>query len=146
MFTALLRIGWRVKRRVRGSHRVLMRPGWPDVVSAFHDRDEIGLLIFPNVPGLAQVAGLAADRPIAELIAHPAVAAALDEALRAYNVDHSASSMRVARALIMEVPPQLDANEITDKGYINQLAVVENRAELVTKLYEGQSPVVVVKR
>ncbi|MBW2188435.1 MAG: hypothetical protein DRH23_04470 [Deltaproteobacteria bacterium] len=38
---ALLRIGWRVKRK-RGSHRVLERDGWPDYVWAFHDGVEIG--------------------------------------------------------------------------------------------------------
>ena len=42
VLAALLRIGWRIKRQVRGSHRVLERPGWPDVVFAFHDREEIG--------------------------------------------------------------------------------------------------------
>jgi predicted RNA binding protein YcfA (HicA-like mRNA interferase family) len=38
---ALHRIGWVLKRQT-GSHRVLIRPGWPDYVFAFHDRDEIG--------------------------------------------------------------------------------------------------------
>ena len=38
---ALLRIGWRVKRE-SSSHKILSRPGWPDVVFAFHDKDEIG--------------------------------------------------------------------------------------------------------
>lgn len=38
---ALNRIGWQTKRQ-SGSHRVLERPGWPDVVFAFHDREEIG--------------------------------------------------------------------------------------------------------
>ena len=42
LLAALLRIGWRIKREARGSHRVLSRPGWPDYVFAFHDRDEIG--------------------------------------------------------------------------------------------------------
>ena len=41
VLAALLRIGWRVKRQT-GSHRTLERDGWPDVVFAFHDRDEIG--------------------------------------------------------------------------------------------------------
>ena len=39
---SLFRIGWSVKRYVRGSHRVLSRPNWLDVVFAFHDSDEIG--------------------------------------------------------------------------------------------------------
>jgi predicted RNA binding protein YcfA (HicA-like mRNA interferase family) len=41
ILAALLRIGWVVKRQ-RGSHRVLARPGWADVVFAFHDDEEIG--------------------------------------------------------------------------------------------------------
>ena len=42
VFAALLRIGWTVRRESAGSHRVLLRSGWPDYVFAFHDRDEIG--------------------------------------------------------------------------------------------------------
>ena len=42
VFTALLRIGWHIKRDTAGSHRVLSRPGFPDYVFAFHDNDEIG--------------------------------------------------------------------------------------------------------
>jgi predicted RNA binding protein YcfA (HicA-like mRNA interferase family) len=41
VLAALQRIGWVVKRQT-GSHRILTRPGWPDVVFAFHDDDEIG--------------------------------------------------------------------------------------------------------
>jgi predicted RNA binding protein YcfA (HicA-like mRNA interferase family) len=41
VLVALQRIGWRVKRQ-SGSHRTLTRDGWPDVVFAFHDQDEIG--------------------------------------------------------------------------------------------------------
>jgi predicted RNA binding protein YcfA (HicA-like mRNA interferase family) len=42
VLAGLLRIGWTIKRESRGSHRILSRPGWPDVVFAFHDREEIG--------------------------------------------------------------------------------------------------------
>ena len=41
VLAALLRLGWTVKRQT-GSHKILCRPGWPDLVFAFHDRDEIG--------------------------------------------------------------------------------------------------------
>jgi len=41
VLAALLRIGWSIKRE-SGSHKTLSRPGWPDVVFAFHDREEIG--------------------------------------------------------------------------------------------------------
>jgi len=38
---ALLRIGWTIKRE-SGSHKTLSRPGWPDVIFAFHTKEEIG--------------------------------------------------------------------------------------------------------
>src|SRR2546430_13424190 len=41
VLAALLRIGWKIKRE-SSSHKILSRPGWPDVVFAFHDKDEIG--------------------------------------------------------------------------------------------------------
>jgi predicted RNA binding protein YcfA (HicA-like mRNA interferase family) len=42
VLAALLRLGWSIKRQAAGSHRVLARPNWPDVVFAFHDAEEIG--------------------------------------------------------------------------------------------------------
>ncbi len=42
VLAALMRIGWSIKRESGGSHRVLNRAGWPDVVFAFHDSEEIG--------------------------------------------------------------------------------------------------------
>ena len=42
VFAALLRIGWSIKRESGGSHRVLSRSGWADMVFAFHDKEEIG--------------------------------------------------------------------------------------------------------
>ncbi len=54
VLSALLRLGWRIKRE-SGSHRVLQREGWPDVVFAFHDREEIGPRMLAR---LAKVTGL----------------------------------------------------------------------------------------
>ncbi|MCP9473480.1 MAG: type II toxin-antitoxin system HicA family toxin [Nitrospira sp.] len=41
MLSALQRIGWQIKRQ-SGSHRTLVRAGWPDFVFAFHEREELG--------------------------------------------------------------------------------------------------------
>ncbi len=57
VLAALERIGWRVKR-TSGSHRTLSRPGWPDVVFAFHDAEEIGPRILAR---MAKVTGLKPD-------------------------------------------------------------------------------------
>jgi predicted RNA binding protein YcfA (HicA-like mRNA interferase family) len=54
VLAALLRIGWSIKR-TSGSHRVLSRPGWPDVVFAFHDGEEIGPRMLARI---AKVTGL----------------------------------------------------------------------------------------
>ena len=54
VLAALLRIGWSIKRQT-GSHRVLERPGWPDVVFAFHDNDEISPRMLARI---AKVTGL----------------------------------------------------------------------------------------
>ena len=56
VLAVLLRIGWSVKRQ-KGSHRVLERSAWPDVVFAFHDDEEIG----PRM--LARIARLTGLRP-----------------------------------------------------------------------------------
>ncbi len=66
-------------------------------------------------------------------------AAALTAKLAAWNAAHPASSQRIARALIMTEPPSIDAGEITDKGYLNQAAVLARRAALVERLYAAVS-------
>jgi predicted RNA binding protein YcfA (HicA-like mRNA interferase family) len=55
---ALLRVGWSIKRESGGSHKVLSRPGWADVVFAFHDRDEIGPRMLARI---ARQTGLTPD-------------------------------------------------------------------------------------
>ncbi len=54
LLAALERIGWRVKRQT-GSHKILERAGWTDVVFAFHDNDEIGPKMLAR---MAKVTGL----------------------------------------------------------------------------------------
>ncbi len=92
-----------------------------DVVVAGHDRDAIALLLFPS-------AATGADRN-----------ARVAEGLRAYNAANPASSTRVTRALFLDEPPNIDGGEITDKGYVNQRAVLTRRADAVARLY-AESP------
>ncbi|MCP4316113.1 MAG: feruloyl-CoA synthase [Hyphomicrobiales bacterium] len=115
-----------------------------DAVVTGHDRDEIGLLVFPNPTGMAQVAGFPPDTPVADLVANPKVIEALKVAIGRYNEHHSASSQRIGRLLILADAPKMDANEITDKGYINQRAVLEHRVDMVNRLYASGPEVIVV--
>jgi len=49
MLAALLRIGWSIKRQLGTSHRILTRPGWPDFIFAFHDKEEIGTKMLARI-------------------------------------------------------------------------------------------------
>ncbi len=115
-----------------------------DAVVAGHDRDEIGLLVFPSPVGAAGIAGLDARAPVPELVANDKVRAALRDGLAAYNGANPGSSARIGRALMLSEPPVVDANEITDKGYINQRAVLERRASLVETLFSDDPEVVLI--
>jgi feruloyl-CoA synthase len=108
-----------------------------DAVICGEGRDEIGLLAWLN-PGAAREVAGEADAPPEALVGHAAVAAFLRERLAAHNAEHPESSARIARVLLQAEPPSLDANEITDKGYINQRAVLACRAEAVESLYAAE--------
>ena len=111
--------------------------------------DEVGALLFPSPAGCAAVTGLEASTPVGELVTHPAVRAKAEEGLKAHNATARGSSETITRALIMREPPSIDANEITDKGYINQRAVLEQRTGLVEQLHaaerDGDEALVVVE-
>ena len=58
--------------------------------------------------------------------------------LTAFARTSTGSSNRVGRAILLGEPPSLDAGEMTDKGSINQRAVLERRADLVAELYASE--------
>jgi feruloyl-CoA synthase len=94
-----------------------------DAVITGHDRDDIGALVFLSA------AAKGVD-----------VKARLLEVLKSFSSE--ASSTRITRLMVMTEAPSIDANEITDKGYMNQRAVLETRAALVDKLYAAPPGVV----
>ena len=118
-----------------------------DALVAGQDRDFIGLLAWPNLEACRRLIGNPAAT-LTDVCEAPAVRERLREGLRAMaEAAHGASSMRVARALLMSEPPSIDGNELTDKGYINQRAGLERRAALVERLYaEPPPPDVIVIR
>ncbi len=102
-----------------------------DAVITGHDREEMGALVFVN-PAAAKALGLDAE----------GVRARLKDALVALNRDATGSSTAPVRLLVMDEPPSIDANEITDKGYINQRAVLDRRAAQVERLHCGGDGVI----
>ncbi len=111
---------------------------------AGQDRDDIGLLIVPNVGGMAQLARLSPDASLEELIHHDEVRRTLRDGLAAYNSRSPASSTRIARVLFLREALDIDAGEITDKGYVNQRAVLERRHALVERLYSDDPDVILI--
>jgi feruloyl-CoA synthase len=107
-----------------------------DVVVAGHDRDFVTVLVFPRLDDCrALCPELSAEAPTAEVLSHPAVRAGFQRLLDRLAAESTGSAGRIERALLLDVPPSIDAGEITDKGSINQRAVLERRAALVEELY-----------
>lgn len=121
-------------------------PVLQDAVVAGEGQAEIGLLGFPSLQGCRALAGRP-EASLAELLTAPAVQARLLAGLAGHNAEAGSSSRCIGRVLLLAEPPALDAGEITDKGYINQRAVLSRRAHEVARLYaEPADPAVVIAR
>jgi feruloyl-CoA synthase len=106
-----------------------------DVVVAGLNRDQVGLLIFPRLEDTRRHFGLPADWSAAQVLAAPAVREAFQRLMDRLWAQGTGSATRPAAALLMAEPPAIDRGEVTDKGSINQRAVLAHRAELVERLY-----------
>jgi feruloyl-CoA synthase len=112
-----------------------------DVVLAGADRDEVTALVFPDLDACRKLApGLAPEIPARTLLANPGVMAAFARLLDSFLALASGASSRVNRAVLLAEPPSLDIGETTDKGSINQRAVLVHRAALVEALYAKAPP------
>jgi feruloyl-CoA synthase len=100
-----------------------------DAVITGHDRGEIGALVFLS----------AAAKEMKPEEIRSRLSAALEKLK-----EEGGSSTHPTRLLVLGEPPSIDANEITDKGYVNQRAVLEQRAALVERLYAGDELVISV--
>ena len=106
-----------------------------DVVFAGADRDDIAVLVFPDVEACRKLAGLGAEATPAAIVAAPHVRDKFKSLLVSLAAISPGSSTRVERAILMAEPPSMDKGEMTDKGSINQRSVLKNRAALVETLY-----------
>jgi feruloyl-CoA synthase len=105
-----------------------------DAVLGGHDRDHVVALAWLNLTHARRLSGVGGEADARALAHDPSVRAALSGALERLNRE-AGSSRRIARLLIAEEPPSLDAGEITDKGYVNQRATLQRRHTLVERLF-----------
>jgi len=100
---------------------------------------EVGALLFPT-PALRGLSGLPAGASMEEVAASAPVRQWLQQMLDTLAASATGSANRIARALILTTPPSIDLGEVTDKGSINQRAVLKHRAALVDALHDGSAP------
>ena len=112
-----------------------------DVVIAGEGHSELGALVVPDWAALRLLAG---ERELAgeALLHHPKVRRAVAERLEAHAARASGSASRVTRLLFMAVPLSFDRGEVTDKGSVNQRAVLRHRADLVASLWTDDPRVI----
>jgi feruloyl-CoA synthase len=116
-----------------------------DVVFAGPDRDEITALVFPDLDACRKAApNLAADTPSEALLGDARLTSAFGHLLDAFAAAASGASNRVTRAVLLTEPPSLDVGEMTDKGSINQRAVLAHRSNLIEALYAKAPPSYVI--
>ncbi|PWS34107.1 feruloyl-CoA synthase [Falsiroseomonas bella] len=112
-----------------------LAPYVKDVVIAAPDRDELAAILLPEPEAVARIVPQGEDAAT-----HPALRAELAAKLAALAKTATGSSQHVARATLLTSPLTLDAGEITDKGSVNQRAVLARRAALVDELFSSAPP------
>lgn len=107
-----------------------------DVVIAGHDRTDLAGLVIVDLDNCRTLCpDLAANAGIAEIVHDPRVRRRFGELLASYAQQATGSSTRIERIALLDEMPSLDVGEVTDKGSINQRAVLDHRAALVEDLY-----------
>jgi feruloyl-CoA synthase len=123
---------------VRVSALAAASPALQDAIIAGENREFVAMLAWLNVAGCQSLVGTPAPLTNAELARHPLVREHVRRTIARWNVEHGASSTRIARVLLLPDSPSIDANEITDKGYINQRLALEHRRDAVVALFSKQ--------
>ncbi|HEX7384003.1 MAG TPA: feruloyl-CoA synthase [Burkholderiaceae bacterium] len=108
-----------------------------DAVVAGLNRDDVAVLVFPRLDDCRDLARMPASATPAEVLAAPAVRDFFQQLADRLWATGTGSASRVARLRVLEEPPSIDAGEVTDKGSINQRAVLARREALVDAVYAG---------
>jgi len=110
-----------------------------DIVVAGHGGDEVRFLVLANIPACRAHAGLPDSASADEVIGHDTVRSSIAQGLAKLKAQSPNSSGHATRALLLAEPASVDGGEITDKGYINQRAVLTRRAAAVVVLNDDVS-------
>jgi feruloyl-CoA synthase len=124
---------------LRGKIIAAGAPYVQDAVITGLNMHEVGAMIFPTA-AVRGLSGLGADASMATVLASAPVVAYFQHVLNVLNQNATGSASRVARMVLLSEPPSIDKGEVTDKGSINQRAVLKHRDSLVQALHAGTAP------
>jgi feruloyl-CoA synthase len=110
-----------------------------DIVVTGHGGDEVRFLVFPNIAACRAQLGLPETADVNDVLAHAKIRTAIAQGLTKLKQQGANSSGHATRALLLAEPASVDGGEITDKGYINQRAVLTRRADAVARLNDDAS-------
>ena len=122
---------------LRGKIIAAGAPYIQDVVLTGLNLKEVGAMVFPTA-AVRALSGMAADAAMADVLASDAVQAHFQQVLNDLARTATGSANRIARMCLLADPPTIDRGEITDKGSINQRAVLTHRADTVAALHEDR--------
>jgi feruloyl-CoA synthase len=111
-----------------------------DAVITGLNRNEVGALLFPTQKVRSLAPHLAAEAPLQEVLRSAGVQDHFQDVLEALSRHATGSATRVARLYLLDEPPSIDRGEVTDKGSINQRAVLKHRDALVQAFHDDLLP------
>jgi feruloyl-CoA synthase len=111
-----------------------------DAVVTGLNRDEVGLLVFPRIDDCRRLAAQAPDASASEVLRAPAVRHFFQQLIDRLWRAGTGSASRIACLTLLTEPPAIDRGELTDKGSINQRAVLAHRAAIVDAMHDGRDP------
>jgi len=122
---------------LRGKIIAAGAPYIQDVVLTGLNMKEVGAMVFPT-GAVRQLTDLPADASLHDVLDHPKVLAFFQDVINDLASSSTGSANRIARMCLLADPPTIDRGEVTDKGSINQRAVLKHRAETVAKLHADE--------
>lgn len=111
-----------------------------DVVLAAPDRDYVTALLFPCIESCRKLSRHSDGYTASEVLSFPEIRSTFQQGLNSFALQNPGVSTHVRRAILVDLPPSLEAREVTDKGTLNQGAVLKNRSAIVDQLYRELPP------
>lgn len=116
-----------------------------DVTITGADQSFLGALVFPNHDALRKMADMP-DADIKDVLNHTKIREFFQQKLQNLATEATGSSTLIRKLILVDIPPSLESSELTDKGSVNQRAVLNNRPHLVKEMYSDSDRLIAITR